>query len=1582
MTESNKESAMTLDPIKTSDRLETSYSRYLRTTLRPRDQRLEMQLENLLKLPEHRLGKGPILQASAPYQRGSSIRQLVEQGVLNTGFLQLDPNSFPVDRPLYAHQENAIRQITQGANALIATGTGSGKTESFLIPILNHLLNERDSGTLSQPGTRAMLLYPMNALANDQVKRLRQLFASFPDITFGRYTGETLHEQGKAINEYRALFGTDPLPNELISRDAMKEKPPHVLITNFAMLEYLLLRPSDSPFFDGPTGGHWKFIALDEIHTYDGSKGAEISYLMRRVRDRVVQSQIGKLQYIGTSATLGSGPQDDPLLVDFATAIFDEPIDQSNLVKPLRIPMNGTGISWTIDEKQTTDLLTHLNTNPEPGELTAFATSIGCPPIEAKTSIAETLFDLLAGESHVHNLRSQLAIESLDIYSVQRALNFSSIQHVINLVELACKGVDASDTPLLPARYHFLLRALEGAFICIDREHPNSENLYLDRHTNCPACALAGRKKKLFEYGACRRCGSSYVLGAVGVNDETNLPVLVHAGPYERKLAHFLLGQSSVEENEDDEIFEDDQVDLVSSSDDLQLCSTCGAFGAMANLASCCKNPSLQSVTFAKRGKNEITRKCPACNGSTTHNVVFRFLSGVDASGAVIASTLYQDIPADPSPSSAAVADGRKLLTFSDSRQEAAYFAPYFERTHSRSIHRRLIWETLSQLKSTMPDANPRSSDLVPYLIATAQRYSIFEPNTSPIAKSQEVKRWIFSEILSTDPALNLEGTGIASISPVIPENLQVPAGMIPDGMSVDETLILIQQLISTLKKNRIVTPMDGVNIADTIFDPFNFVGFVRGQNSSKKVAAWEPQPNGMNSRLDIVQRTFVDRESGTDARDWLKNLWNWFTSQNSPWSQVISSVAGGRAIGAVWQINPEFLEFSLRDDSTPIYECDKCRDIQWTRIGTVCTRFKCSGQVLPLTRSLDDHHYRFQYMNLDPIPAVVEEHTAQLGNKEAAKRQAKFVNGEINVLSCSTTFELGVDVGEIQTVFLRNMPPGPANYVQRAGRAGRRAGSPALTVTFAQRKNHDLHFFRHPSAMVDGQVAPPIVQINNEDIARRHIHSMALAEFLRYAAVKWQIDPKSVSDFFVDQFDGRTLAEQWRQWLLTKPVSLGQAVQRVLPTSLHSALDIQNWGWATEMVNRPTSYGGGSLWVAEDDVDSARNALITEMQQLIAAEKISQAGHIERVLKTIDSRPYLSQLSRRTVLPKYGFPVDSVPLDLSRTGDANAARLDLDRDLSQAIVDYAPGSQVVADKRIWESEGVTIPHGLQLRTYEWRECKNCNSLTSRLFLGEDTIDNCSTCGSSSSSGRGRFIWPEFGFVGALKGGAGDQRPVKVGFAKPYFVDYQDAPALEPIAIGGRIVNILQSRLGEVHLINRGSNGGFCLCRSCGRMDPLPETNKGGRHPEWKHNRPGTDKPCNARAREFVSLGHQYRTDVLELRLGIFGTWDQYQSVLQAMLAALPTVGIKREDVQGMLRYVANEPPALLFVDAVPGGAGHAKRIATMLPALIPAALSRVDHCTCGLDSSCYGCLRAYDNQIVQDSLVRQDAINILQNFD
>jgi ATP-dependent helicase YprA (DUF1998 family) len=229
----------------------------------------------------------------------------MEDGILHPGFRELCSEALPLDRPLYVHQEQAIVKVVRdGRNLVVATGTGSGKTEAFLIPILDHLLRERAAGTLS-PGVRALLLYPMNALANDQLKRLRRVLGHFPDITFGRYTGETQEGDLEAEKSFHNQFPRETLlDNERISRRQLRAAPPHLLLTNYAMLEYLLLRPLDNEFFDGATARFWRFIVLDEAHVYDGASGIEIAMLLRRLKDRVLRSQPGRLCCLATSATL------------------------------------------------------------------------------------------------------------------------------------------------------------------------------------------------------------------------------------------------------------------------------------------------------------------------------------------------------------------------------------------------------------------------------------------------------------------------------------------------------------------------------------------------------------------------------------------------------------------------------------------------------------------------------------------------------------------------------------------------------------------------------------------------------------------------------------------------------------------------------------------------------------------------------------------------------------------------------------------------------------------------------------------------------------------------------------------------------------------------------------------------------------------------------------------------------------------------------------------------------------------------------------------------------------------------------
>ena len=241
---------MKFDPIRASKNITDKYIRYLSTIFQIKDSDYNEQF--LVALKNDIYARGPYLDISDPFKKGMSIEDYINNGKFPKSFSKLDLNN---KRKLYIHQENAISRAINNKNIVVTTGTGSGKTESFLIPILYHIINEYELKKLT-PGVRALLIYPLNALVNDQMEKLRKILSNFPEITYGSYTGQTKNSYKDALNEYRSLNeNREPLENELISRDQMKEKPPHILITNYAMLEYLMLRPEDNVFFQGEYSG-------------------------------------------------------------------------------------------------------------------------------------------------------------------------------------------------------------------------------------------------------------------------------------------------------------------------------------------------------------------------------------------------------------------------------------------------------------------------------------------------------------------------------------------------------------------------------------------------------------------------------------------------------------------------------------------------------------------------------------------------------------------------------------------------------------------------------------------------------------------------------------------------------------------------------------------------------------------------------------------------------------------------------------------------------------------------------------------------------------------------------------------------------------------------------------------------------------------------------------------------------------------------------------------------------------------------------------------------------------------------------
>lgn len=1657
---------MEIDPLKTTTIIRDAYLRYLKTIKPFQDEELRQEFAQAIESP-NLLIKGPLVQIALPYRKDCSIKALVEDGVLAKGFAQLCSPALPYERDLYSHQVRAIRKAVEGRNLVVSTGTGSGKTEAFLIPIFNYLLHEGETGTLIQPGVRALLLYPMNALANDQMKRLRRILQNYPQVTFGRYINidETPDKKSTAQEYFQNTYPDEPmLDNELKSREEMHAAPPHILLTNYAMLEYLLLRPSASPLFDNVTGSHWRFIVIDEAHIYNGANATEIAMLLRRLQDRVAGDKHGRIQAIATSATLGRGRDDFGAVADFASHLFNKPFvwneNDENLQDVIGadlLPIQSLGPVWGRGAPDLYGVLheiideSNLSPTARISKLESAAAKEGVPDnILQQASLAAQqgtdlvsqrwLYNVFNGDDRLRQLLEALkAIPSL-INQVALTVFPDSAdpgQTLVDLVALAVMARTGSEEmPLLPARYHVFARALEGAFICLNKDgHNNNEpRLFLNRQKFCPTC-----QSRIFELANCTRCGVAYLVGKEkpgGELDENpqkfqinpnNLYLVQDSALYlsesVRGSSYYVFLEQSSEEDEDETIIQESDPDQDHEPEHLNkrwLCPECGLIQERQSSRQCTCQAKLLVIYQVDLGRKKTLRRCVSCSTRSSSGAIYRFLTGQDAPVSVLASALYEQIPpANDEKYSNIPGEGRKLLNFTDSRQNAAFFAPYLERAHMRSLRRALIVKTLKSITLTTSDPI-RLQDIVQPLMNQAKQVGLYNPQDSPMDRQQRMAIWLMQDFTPLDRRISLEGLGLIRFEPHIDPNWRIPEVLAEDPWNMDRRTAfrLIRNLLNTLRLQGAVTYLlpDQNIFRHADFKPRNRMLYVRSQGSDaqKGVFAWLPATGHRNARLDYLERILLERQLSPErakqvALDTLRALWDYLDSSSSPWREVFPGKDVSRPkIGWIHQVDHALWEvIPTLDRLDGWFICSRCKNIYPQGVDDVCMTYGCSGHLEPLSsRSevISENLYRQLYLSDQVFPLSAEEHTAQWTPKAGAEVQDHFIKGEINVLSCSTTFELGVDVGDLQAVLMRNMPPTTANYIQRAGRAGRRTDSAAYVLTFAQRRPHDLTYYAEPEKMVAGEMTPPYVPLSNVKIIRRHLHSVVFGSFFRWAKQNAGSEYRLVGDFFLSDSgpNGRDLLNTY---LRNRPDSLQIALKNVIPRSLWTELGVSDWSWVTELTNED---GTGVLDLAFDEFtqdDKYMNDLILQINQEWLnsrnAKLLDWIKALDRVLNNIRGRDLLGFLGGRNVLPKYGFPTDVVDLRTAHlAATPEALKIDLSRDLRMAISEFAPGSEVVAAKKIWKSAGLGVHPRRSWETYKYSICHQCG----KFHHGLDLPPMCTAC-SAPLKPKGEFIIPVFGFIaGHDVDNPGEEQPARTYSSQVYFADYDEnrvqkfGESTEYALVENVFMEIQQrySKYGWMALVNDGFGQGFRICPSCGWAQVISFSQNapvafglGQRRGAAKggHNHPVTGEPC-AGTTFTRHLGHRYLTDVLELR--IFGTspllrkQNAMLSLMYALLdGASKTLGIRRDDIDGTLFFRNfGDPPSLILFDTTPGGAGHVEHIQNSLRQAAEAGLKKVESCQCGQpngDTSCYNCLRNYRNQRFHDDLQRIYAIQLLR---
>lgn len=1630
--------------------------------------------------------KGPYVSLGLPFLKSTTRRDLLR--------------GFTTSYSPYAHQQQAWERLRSDGtprSTVVATGTGSGKTECFLEPLLDHCV--RHPG----PGIKAIVIYPMNALAGDQAKRFARAVQDTPElrnrIRVGLFVG------GAETTDQKSMG-----PEQVITcKQTLRKTPPDILLTNYKMLDYLLIRPKDFPLWAHNQADTLRYLVVDELHTFDGAQGADLAMLIRRLKARLGVPR-EHLVCVGTSATLGSDTQRNEL-ARYAGDVFDTAFD----------PMAGIIGESREGHDEFLHVIEHtlLDNSVMPEQLRADTYGSFADYLRAQTALffpdecellatadidsvefRQHLGDCLKKHVMVHNvlLKAQhgpMALhEVLPVLQKQvpgglRAAIGGVLVALLALMSHARSRRDPRE-PFLTVRLQLWVRELRRIVA----------NVGDDRSGYPVALRFADDLKRdegrlYLPVVQCSECHSTAWITRIedgsSVIDQDLRTIYNAFFGHDRQTALLLPLPDGRQAPPGDGVVR-------------HLCMDCGHLQAEGGVCRSCAESHLMPVfqpdlnrTVRHGGvpRLESQNRCPVCQA---RNTLLLFGSRAASLGSVAIHQLY----ANP------FNDDKKLIAFSDSVQDAAHRAGFFAARTWRHNVRMAIAQALRTREGPLAledmyravpgfwrddQTNPRRLEAADYVAEFIAPNLQSDEDYLALRKMGTLDRpgrlldlidkrlvWEMLQEFSTQSMIgrSLERTGVAClgwdaslVDQASVRLLEVCRERLGPSLDGKRALFMLWGLLLRMKRQGAVYhPFmksyieDGGSWYLLSRRHLPFMPYLAGHSQVPRFPA-EASEQGLDPITPRGERGWYRR--------WTKQLVggdilvddHFFDDLLPLLFEVLTDSGlllrlGSRRGNAVWALNPAHLAVhtdvahlylpmlssaggvkdSLGDWVVPevwLDSLDGLPSLDHFETGDVVFRRN------PAPRS---SFYRDFYLHGELRRVIAHEHTALLERDYRESLENRFIQGthawDENLLSATPTLEMGIDIGNLSSVLMCSVPPSQANYLQRAGRAGRRDGN-SLVLTLANGAPHDLYFYADPKRMLAGAVEAPAIFLNASMVLRRQLLAFCFDQW-GMALSGAQAIPGLMQQV-LDAVERRDLGKF--------PYTLIDYIKRDRDVLWEGFSELLDAGVGQESRERLKAF---LLGTAEQD-ESIDVHLLARLQELVAVRQsfTRQIKDLQSEKRSLERRPrdealdaelreveteldgiarLRTGLNRKEtfnfftdegLLPNYAFPEEGTTLRSVIWRRLQAPRIDADgratnfdsevyeysRPARSALSELAPESLFYANNRKVKIERIEMARGENLE--HWRLCPSCSH--SERIVGADQDAACPRCGDPMWANvsqlrpmvRLRQVYANTKDEDALIADDTDDRE-PVFFNRQMLIDFDPSDITLAYAMNTETqpFGFEFIRKASFREINFGRQGGadqvfqvagqelprpgFRLCKECGTVQAVRGK------PEHLFKCRYKDAEGDEGIIDCLYLYREYESEAIRIRMPPLAVGDEAEQI-DSFVAALQ-LGLKKR-FGGKVDHVqitASDEPIpgsaqrdyfLVLYDSVPGGTGYLHELLTDPRNLMEMLVLSRDHmaaCGCQHDpelDGCYNCLYAYRNSYGMEHTSRTTALRMLASI-